>query len=81
MMMRDDPSLSTSPARRWCDLNRGERRGMTAEEAWAEMSRITDLIGLKACLKEWNRQRGMSARDFEEWWGSRRESVMRRLGR
>lgn len=58
-------------AKRWCELNRGGHADQKA--AWEEMGQIVSRIGLRPCLWEWNRQRGMSARTFDRWWRNGRK--------
>lgn len=82
-------------AKAWCALNQGDwYEGLPKpsnlaemndqerhEVVWPIMSEIMSAIGLKECLREWNRER-MTPEEFEEFWSSNRvpTSVAGRLG-
>lgn len=66
----------------WCALNKGELPAAVVvrpanwesmlpmaqhQFAWPIMAEIMHAIGLKACLREWNRAR-MTDQEFEAWW-------------
>ena len=67
----------------WCDLNSSTfpeklshlktvydglpNHTSKHEYVWSFMSRICDQIGMKECLREWNKNR-MTNEEFETWW-------------
>lgn len=73
-------------ARAWCAMNSYERPTELAAHwpaNWETMTReakhdflgplmfaILDAIGLRACLREWNRDR-MTDAEFDTWWQSK----------
>lgn len=61
----------------WCALNRGEWQPELGPEPddhrerhkiiWPRMVQIMGRIGIKECLREWNREE-MPGAVFDEWW-------------
>ena len=51
----------------WCTLNRKERVVGLRAEPWDAMCWIMNKIGLKACLREWNKDT-MDDEQFESFW-------------
>jgi hypothetical protein len=51
----------------WCYLNHGNPHTCNMDRRWAVMSVITDSIGMKECLRCWNKE-VMTDADFEAWW-------------
>jgi hypothetical protein len=80
-----DAMTTPQLAATWCALNRFEKPAELAEHFPANwesltfpaqrrfigpyMAGILDLIGLKPCLREWNRTR-MTDAEFEQWWST-----------
>lgn len=57
-------------AEAWCILNREEWpewfEQKNDNQMWPIMCAITEMIGMKACLREWNNN--MSDSEFEKLW-------------
>lgn len=58
-------------AKAWCDLNRARYADLGTHVRMAE---IEAQIGLKACLREWNRGQ-MTDMEFDVWWMRRGRSL------
>lgn len=69
----------------WCDLNRSqwpapdtglisEKTGLPTNRRFAIMSFIMDQIGLKECLREWNKKE-LPGPAFDKWWSRHAQSV------
>jgi hypothetical protein len=79
-------SDNLSKARIWCSLNRSEWpeefinierpvfENMASEFKqrfiWELMSEAMDSIGIKECLREWNKET-LPGESFDEWYGNR----------
>lgn len=65
-------SASERLAEEWCDLNRARNADRGVHLRMAE---IEESIGIRACLREWNRG-AMTDADFEAWWRRRGKGLV-----
>jgi len=76
---------ATQLTRWWCALNRSEwpedfpcrePAVLRQETLWAHMTLIEAHLGRRKCLAQWNAERGVHAKEFNEWWERRGRALL-----